>query len=557
MADIQPQHINLQTLLSKRLFRIPRYQRSYSWENKQRQDLFNDIKQSYVPEGPTSHFMSTIVALRQDSVKIVVTEYQKVDIVDGQQRITTLILLLKAIALELDLLVKTQNDVRDQIEDTLIKADEASQLLLQTNHDTDDHFAKYIREGLYDDVENAKTLAGRQLLMAIDECESFVEDWLDEGNSLVDLVDHLFNNLTFIYHEINDERLVYTVFEVLNSRGLDVSWFDRLKSMLMAIVFETSTGNEEENISVVHKLWGDIYSIVGLRMGMSTESLKFAATLYNDWEPSKPLGEEQAAGLLRTKASGGPGDVIEVTEWIKSVTTAVDKLHYNRRINAVTRIQQARLVATAINLRTDFSTAARERLLRHWEKVSFRIYGMGRKDNRTAVGSYTRLAWRITNRQLSATSVIEELRNIGIDHPIETAIRELKQRNCYEDWQDELRYFFHRYEEYLAKRKGQQFENEHWNHIWAVSASQSVEHIKPQSSNTQYVHWLGNLMLLPPKLNSKLGDKEPKEKIEAYRDTGMRIAVNVAQQCSEGWTRKKVLDRERRLLGWASKEWAG
>ena len=212
--------------------------------------------------------MSTIVVLRKGSVKIVVTEYQKVDIVDGQQRITTLVLLLKAIAQNLDTSLKTEKDVRDQIEETLIKADEASQLLLQTNHDTDDHFAKYIREGVYDEVEKGKTLAGRQLLMAIEECESFVMDWLDEDNSLVKLVDHLFNSLTFIYHEIGDERLVYTVFEVLNSRGLEVSWFDRLKSMLMAIIFEANTGNEDENISVVHKLWGDIYGIVGLRIGM-------------------------------------------------------------------------------------------------------------------------------------------------------------------------------------------------------------------------------------------------------------------------------------------------
>ena len=555
MTEIQPQHINLQTLLSKRLFRIPRYQRSYSWARKQRQDLFNDIKQSYEAEGTTDHFMSTIVVLRKDSVKIVVTEYQKVDIVDGQQRITTLILLLKAISQYLDSSIKTQEDVRDQIEETLIKADEASQLLLQTNHDTDDHFAKYIREGVYDDVENARTLAGRQLLMAIEECESFVLDWLSEGDSLVDLVDHLFNSLTFIYHEIGDEKLVYTVFEVLNSRGLDVSWFDRLKSMLMAIVFEADTGNEEENISVVHRLWGDIYGIVGLRMGMSTEALRFAATLQNSWEPSKPLGEEQAATLLRGQASGGTGDVIDVTEWIKAVTIAVDNLHNNRRINAVTSIQQARLVATAINLRSDFGMSTRERLLRHWERVSFRIYGMGRKDARTAVGSYTRLAWRITNRQLTTKSIIEELSEIGRDHPIDSVITQLKQSNCYEDWQDELRYFFHRYEEYLAKRSGQHFENEHWNHIWSVSASQSVEHIKPQSSETQYVHWLGNLTLLPPRMNSKLGDKDPKQKVEAYKETGMRIAARVARQCTTGWTRKKVLLRERELLEWASREW--
>jgi hypothetical protein len=70
-----------------------------------------------------------------------------------------------------------------------------------------------------------------------------------------------------IFHEIEDEALVYTVFEVLNSRGLDVTWFDKLKSLLMAIVFEHGDkGSRAASIAELHNLWREIYSTVGLRL---------------------------------------------------------------------------------------------------------------------------------------------------------------------------------------------------------------------------------------------------------------------------------------------------
>ena len=447
--------------------------------------------------------------------------------------------------------------LREDIKKTLVKPN-AVELLLQTNHDSSDHFATYVRTGEYQNVNDAKTLADRQLLMAMKECEDFVESWQNEGHSLGDLVDHLYNRLTFIYHQIDDEGLVYTVFEVLNSRGLQVSWFDRLKSMLMAIVFDTKgTEAKDDTINKVHMLWTQIYSTIGLRIGLSTESLRFAATLYRDSAPSRPLGEEDAVDLLHKRASGGPDAVIDVTTWIKSVTEAVDKVRENRRLDAVTDIQQARLVATAINLRNDLGSMEKERILRCWENITFRIYGMYAKDARTSVGDYTRLAWRIVNKGLSPDKIIAKLSKIGGDYPVDKAVGELRQTNCYEKLSgDELKYFFHRYEEHLSREAGQKFENKHWNHIWVEDVSDSIEHIRPQSKGGDYVHWLGNLVLLPPGLNSKLGNTAPKKKTEAYRDTGMRIALEAAKQVENGWKKKDIRCREEELLTWAATEWA-
>ena len=96
--NIQPQHLTLGELLHNRLFRIPQYQRAYSWQPQHRKDLFNDIQKSWASTQDKSHFMATIVGLRREKKTIVTDEYQTLHIVDGQQRLTTLILLLKAIA---------------------------------------------------------------------------------------------------------------------------------------------------------------------------------------------------------------------------------------------------------------------------------------------------------------------------------------------------------------------------------------------------------------------------------------------------------------------------
>ena len=237
--------------------------------------------------------------------------------------ITTLILIFKAIAKELERSKdEVERRISQEIGETLVKPDKASLLLLQTNHDTSDYFSDYIRTGSFPKSTEATTLADREILMAIGDCESFLTDWRKKGLTLPNLIRHLKNHLTFILYEISDETLVYTVFEVLNNRGLDVSWFDRLKSMLMAVVFEAQTGNSEELIDEIHQLWAEIYRTIGLRLGLSTESLRFAATLQSKVCPNRALNEEDATKLLLERSNGDPAKAIRTTKWIKSVTEA-------------------------------------------------------------------------------------------------------------------------------------------------------------------------------------------------------------------------------------------
>lgn len=115
-----------------------------------------------------------------------------------------------------------------------------------------------------------------------------------------------------------------------------------------------------------------------------------------------------------------------------------------------------------------------------------------------------------------------------------------------------------RREQYLSTNAGQVFDNEQWSRIWASSSSDSIEHILPISSEKTYIHRLGNLVLLPPKLTSSLKDKSPTKKAKEYFQTGLLIAQDVANiiEKSGKWNRNTVLSREDELIKWARKKWS-
>jgi hypothetical protein len=179
-------------------------------------------------------------------------------------------------------------------------------------------------------------------------------------------------------------------------------------------------------------------------------------------------------------------------------------------------------------------------------------------DARTGVGDYIRVAWNIVNNGASFKEIDKSIKELGEHYPIDEAIDSLRSRNCYYGWQSELRYFMYRYEEYLAKKQRLNFSNEHWEKIWIVSPSESIEHILPQSTAPdKHKDRIGNLVLLPPNLNSTLYNKKPNQKADAYRKTGLLIAGEVADLIGgDRWSGKTIAAREDALLEWAEKEWA-
>jgi uncharacterized protein with ParB-like and HNH nuclease domain len=197
--QLQPQLFNLNNLLNGRLFHIPEYQRAYSWEKKQRDDLFGDIER--VRASNEDHFMATVVGLARGRKQIIADQFTVIEIVDGQQRLTTLIILLKAIQRALSANDKTEKKLSDELSGLLVKGDELNILLLQTNHDLSNLFSDYIRDGTIP-ATDAQTSADQNITDAIRESEAFVALWTESGKSLVDLIGIIRNRLWAIFHSV-------------------------------------------------------------------------------------------------------------------------------------------------------------------------------------------------------------------------------------------------------------------------------------------------------------------------------------------------------------------
>lgn len=553
--QLNPMHLKVAGLMNGRLFRIPEYQRGYAWGTRQREDLFGDILD--VQRSGREHFMATVVALAKDTRVIGADEYKTAELVDGQQRVTTLVILFKAIEKQLDPNETSQAKVKREIGELLVKGDDHSLILLQTNHDSSNIFTNYIRNGKID-RSSVKTAADMNLVNAAHECEEFVSSW-KESRPVIELVGIVRNKLSMIYHELADEATVYRVFEVLNSRGLDVKWIDKLKSQLMALIFEhVPEGTRAETVREMQVIWQDIYRTLGLRGELGDEALRFAGTWALGSRPNRIISQEDAAAGLARAAGTKLKSIVGVGEQLKEVVIAVHQLDDDVRLRAVSRIAHARFVATAILLR-GFEQKTRSELLGKWERVTFRVFGLGGADTRHKVGDYVRLGYDIIKSPLKPQQILLRLDELGSDYDIHEIVAAPNfWLHCYDGWTEELRYLLYRYDEHLSKTSGENLNNSQWNKVWTQDPSRSVEHIKPQSSGVDYVHHIGNLTMLPPNVNSSLKDKPPQEKAPTYKSCGLKATAAVGELIESGtkWNRQAVLDRAADIEAFVLKEWA-
>lgn len=559
---IEPKYYTLNSLFGERVFRIPHYQRFYSWQSKQLKDLFDDLIDLHAKGGDRHHFMATLVCFRTTERMAVKTiDYSVYEVVDGQQRITTLAILLRAIEQKID-----DSDVRQELCRILVK-DDANLLLLQTNNSNQHLFNRYIREAVIPSKDETKTHADANLTHAIREINVFLSQWQDGGKDLLGLLRLLRNRIGFVVYDTEDKLAVYSIFESLNSRGLAVDWLDKAKSMLMGVAFEKSQSPAaaEAKIEELHSLWAKVYDELARHSISGQEILRVATTLHLGAGTGKPLSSEDSIDKLRDYCDS-PEKTVEVTEWFRQVAEKLVSLHTRRYWGPVTRILQVRVLALAIMLADYLTDRERECALDQWERVSFRIYGLYRKDSRTKVGDYIRLAAAIMKRstdQMTYDDLMKMLRELGSDHPVKFAVDELVNSPRYEGFEDECRYILWRFEEFLAQEEGAHVNKELREKIWnARSAAETIEHIYPQAADkngpwfgklnkgehqSKHIDRIGNLMLLPPGLNSEAGRKAFVSKKDVYKKAeGLRMVRAVLSK--RDWNQKSIETREKEIV---------
>ncbi|MES1189525.1 MAG: DUF262 domain-containing HNH endonuclease family protein [Steroidobacter sp.] len=570
---IDPRYYTLNVLFADRVFRIPPYQRFYSWQPKQREDLFSDlIKLAQRPEDQ-HHFMATVVCHKTTEIMPIGTaQYRLYDVVDGQQRLTTLILLMKCIELALP----QDSPDREELGRILVKRD-GHLILLQTNNANALLFNRFIREGKKPGKEELLTHSDANLASAITDCVKFLAKW-SETRITLDLMRLVLHRLGFVVYDTEDTRIVYTLFEVLNSRGLAVDWLDKTKSVLMGKAYELGTSPlaQAAQIEELQKVWSQIYINLSSEDIPGDEILRITATLYYGPGQGKPRPADESLELLRKECKSQNSPSL-ISERLLDVTKKLTWLYGNAQLAAVTDILQARLLAVAIMSANALADQERSKLLDQWERVTFRIFGLYGKDARTKVGDYVKIGHRIVTNHIEMRTynqIMTALRELGAEYPVDDAVNSgLIGKNYYES-PDACRYLLWNYEEALAKAVGQgaTFDEQERTQIWKLRASDSIEHVFPQTPTDEpgwigkmaigdaseepiqrHVGRVGNLLLLPVSLNSEAKTRKFSEKKDIYRKHNLRMIGEVTSE--DDWTLKQIVDREEKIAKWAKSRW--
>jgi hypothetical protein len=222
-----------------RRYRVPPYQRDYSWEEEQWEDLWNDLEELR-PHPEERHYMGALVVEGQSDREFLV--------IDGQQRLATISILVLAAIDKLQRLADagvTPDENRERAlalrsryigEKDPASLIESSKLFL--NHTDDAFYQDYlvqIRPPL-----NPRGLPKSNRLLW--ECFSYFRKRLDEvgdfsskGELVAQMVtETVGRQLLFILITVDDDLNAYTVFETLNARGLELSTTDLLKNYLFS-----------------------------------------------------------------------------------------------------------------------------------------------------------------------------------------------------------------------------------------------------------------------------------------------------------------------------------
>lgn len=223
---------------NQELLLIPPYQRRYSWEEKNWKDLWNDLIELKEED---SHFFGSIVFM----IKPPETGKKNIrEISDGQQRITTISILLCAIR---DFLKKkNKKDLAKTIEEYLWITDldgHKKSLKLTLGNLDKDSYENLINSD-FQDVKNQKINGAYHFFLECLEKQDILE--------VKKLRDKILENIIYIDIPVQGDEGAYHLFETMNFRGLPLNPVDLIKNYLF-MIFEKKSSSED-----IEKIWIEI-----------------------------------------------------------------------------------------------------------------------------------------------------------------------------------------------------------------------------------------------------------------------------------------------------------
>ena len=536
---------------------IPSYQRPYAWTVDQASELFDDLFDFYKSEQEEGYFLGSIVLIKQESKPYA-------EVIDGQQRLTTLTILLSALASILeekqrDTLCKYIQEPGNEFEGL-----EPKPRLTLRERDKE-FFSKYVQALDFEQLSNIddNNLDNESQINIKKNSQLFLkrieENLGNIAESIKGFVTFLLRRCFLVAVSTPSQQSAFRVFSVMNSRGLDLQPTDIIKA---DIIGKLTTDKERDEYN---ERWEDMEVQLG-RSGFN-DLFTYVRMIYAKEKAKKSLLDEFQNHVLSVVRES-ESLISEVLEPYASALAKVRTANYE----AVSHAEEVNTYLRWLN-RIDNSD---------WMPVAILFLSKNKNVPEYVEWFFSRLerlaaymhvcALNINQRIKRYNDVIKALEGdhslsspvqaVELTEPEKERMREVLNGNIYELTPSRKKYLILRLDSFLSDG--------------AASYNPSlltIEHVLPQTVNDdtewaelwpdeqmrrQWVHRIANLVLLNGKRNSKAQNYDFAKKKSAYFSgkEGVSSYVLTTQVLnSDQWTPDHLQNRQNELLEVLQENW--
>lgn len=610
---------SLSDIFERRLLRIPDYQRGYAWKMHQVEDFWEDI---LLLESDRIHYTGVItlepvkpclyLRWEKDLWLIDGVDFRPFYVVDGQQRLTTAMILLQAIleSVEEGAELNDQSIASIRKQFIFFEADNKLQQSFIFGYEKDNPSDEYMKTKIFGEHSGSnqfiETLYTRNL--------SFAKRYFMErlAGMSIDEIAVIYKKLTqklkFNLYEIDEEIDVFVTFETMNNRGKPLTSLELLKNRLiyLSTLFRENDGREQLRVNI-NDAWKTMYEYLGKNPEVPLSDNLF---LRNHWtmyfKYTRRKGDDyikflldekfNARNITHPKKTEDELKIEEISDYVKSLQQSIVYwfyMHdpYYAQANQLTDSQKLwldrlerlsfrsfkPLILSAFVSKQD--PAMISKLLEAAERYNFTLFNLSQRRANTGDTEFFTMSRDLLTGIKSIKEVIETI-NTWIDRYYDpdkflAHIQEKYEldRDGFYHW-DGIRYFLYEHEHWLREKGKQATIKLSWEVLKTSKKDHvTLEHIFPQTPDDAYwvdrfdylndqekrylTHSLGNLLPLSRSKNSALQNDCFPQKVNNKNGVGYyngSVSENEVAQNKE-WTPNEILKRGLDLLSFMEQRW--
>ena len=621
MSDSKLQ--SLSEIFNNRIFRIPDFQRGYSWEERQLDDFWEDLQNLHPNK---IHYIGLLTVEPINNSDIQNVEKWKDDlwllkkgmtayyVIDGQQRLTTLIILLHEI-------LRTFSEYEginfgsksEWTERFLYRSFNQIYKSFVFGYEKDNPSDEFFKTRILEQESSAadkypETLYTANLMFAKEYFAKKLKNLSRERKE--EIFDKAVNKLKFNYYEIDDSLDVYVTFETMNNRGKDLSHLELLENRLiyLSTLLHESDDTKSRLRKDINETWKTVYEYLGKNKENPLDDDVF---LFNHWimyyTYDRSQSDVYADFLLKRKFTAknvlnGLLTINDIKDYIDSLAKCVKKWYYiynieqsdySERIKEqIQKLDRVGMGAFPPMIMAVFTKESREDLIWDFldacERFNFLVFAISHRSSNTQNSNIYRMT---REYYMGDTDIVTITANIdfltdGEDENyyrgwfdlerFRNHIKELflkNEKDGFYSWNG-LRYFLYEYELFLQNNANTKVR---WEDFSKRSKEDTIEHIFPQSATSEYwkehfghlkpsekrlyLNSLGNLLLLSRSKNSKLQNFDFERKKCLKNKDGKDIGyyngsyseIEVSKQTE--WTPEQIKERGLLMLQFMEDRW--